>query len=231
VIVRQASKSASLYLSHIWVDILMGPIKLAATLLVGWSGLEARVKIGYARTSTVDQQAGLDAQIRELSELGCKEIFREQISGAQAARPQLAAAIAYLREGDTLVATKIDRLARSVGNLCQVIEEVRSKGANLLIPQLGSTDPGTPIGGLLVNVLGAIAEFERQLMLERQREGIAAAKADGKYKGRKPTARAKGEIVRKLAAEGVSKVEIARRLGIGEASVYRILAAAQRVQS
>lgn len=181
------------------------------------------MKIGYARTSTTEQQAGLDAQIRDLEALGCEEIFREQVSGAKAGRPQLAAAIAFLRAGDTLVATKIDRLARSVGNLCQVIEQVRERGANLLIPQLGSTDPSTPIGGLLVNVLGAIAEFERQLMLERQREGIAAAKDAGKYRGRKPTARAKSSEVRKLVAEGASKAEIARRLGIGEASVYRIL--------
>ena len=186
------------------------------------------MKIGYARTSTTEQQAGLDAQIRDLEALGCERIFREQVSGAKAGRPQLTAAIAFLREGDTLIATKIDRLARSVGNLCQVIEEVRSKGAELLIPQLGSTDPRTPIGGLLVNVLGAIAEFERQLMLERQREGIAAAKVEGKYRGRKPTARAKGAEVRRLAGEGFSKVEISRWLGIGEASVYRILRDAWR---
>jgi DNA invertase Pin-like site-specific DNA recombinase len=181
------------------------------------------MKIGYARTSTSEQQAGFDAQLRDLEALGCEKIFGEQISGTKASRPQLAAAIAFLRDGDTLVATKIDRLARSVGNLCQVIEQVRERGANLMIPQLGSTDPSTPIGGLLVNVLGAIAEFERQLMLERQREGIAAAKNAGKYRGRKPTARAKGGEVRRLVAEGISKAEIARRLGIGEASVYRIL--------
>lgn len=183
------------------------------------------MKIGYARTSMVEQQAGLDAQICDLKDFGCDKIFQEQVSGAKADRPQLAAAIAYLRDGDTLVAIKIDRLARSVGNLCQVIDQVRGKGANLCIPQLGSTDPKTPIGGLLVNVLGAIAEFERQLMLERQREGIAAARDAGKYKGRKPTARAKGAEVRKLFAEGVGKTEIARRLGIGVASVYRILGA------
>jgi DNA invertase Pin-like site-specific DNA recombinase len=85
-------------------------------------------------------------------------------------------------------------------------------------------DTGTPTGRLFLNIVGSIAEFEREIMLERQREGIAAAKAFGRYKGRAPTARAKAAEIRRLAAEGCSKTEIARRLGVGERSVYRMLA-------
>ena len=132
------------------------------------------------------------------------------------------AAIDWVREGDELVATKIDRLARSVADLLRIVQAVRAKGATLYIGNLGRIN-GDPMGSLLLNVLGAIAQFEREMMLERQREGIAKARADGKYKGRAPTARAKAAEVLQLAGEGVSKAEIARRLGIGEASVYRIL--------
>jgi DNA invertase Pin-like site-specific DNA recombinase len=180
------------------------------------------MRVGYARTSTHDQVAGLEAQLRELEAGGCKKIFKEQISSMAAARPALAAALDFIREGDELVATKIDRLARSVADLLRIVEAVRAKGATLLIGNLGRIN-GDPMGSLLLNVLGAIAQFEREMMLERQREGIAKAQAEGKYKGRAPTARAKAAEVLRLAGEGVTKAEIARQLGIGEASVYRIL--------
>lgn len=180
-------------------------------------------KIGYARTSTLDQNAGLEAQERELREAGCTRLFLEQVSSVDVAkREQLDAALDYLREGDTLVVTRLDRLARSVDHLMKLLDQIRAKGANLLILNLG-IDTGTPTGKLMLTVLGGIAEFERGIMLERQREGIAKAKTEGKYKGRKPTARAKAEEVRKLQAEGAGATEIARRLGIGRASVYRIL--------
>jgi DNA invertase Pin-like site-specific DNA recombinase len=180
------------------------------------------MKVGYARTSTHDQVAGLEAQLRELEAGGCEKIFQEQVSSMAEARPALAAALDWVREGDELVATKIDRLARSVADLLRIVQAVRAKGATLYIGNLGRIN-GDPMGSLLLNVLGAIAQFEREMMLERQREGIAKAQAEGKYKGRAPTARAKAAEVLRLAGEGVTKAEIARRLGIGEASVYRIL--------
>jgi DNA invertase Pin-like site-specific DNA recombinase len=183
------------------------------------------MKVGYARTSTLDQIAGFEAQIRDLKAAGCEKVFREQLSSVATDRPELAAALDWLREGDELIATKIDRLARSVADLLHIVERVHAKGAILHIGNLGRVDPKEPTGALLLNVLGAIAQFERQMMLERQREGIAKAKRDGKYRGRAPTARAKAADVLRLAGEGVSKAEIARRLKIGEASVYRILAA------
>jgi DNA invertase Pin-like site-specific DNA recombinase len=180
------------------------------------------MKVGYARTSTHDQVAGLEAQLRELEAGGCEKIFQEQVSSMAEARPALAAALDWVREGDELVATKIDRLARSVADLLRIVQAVRAKGATLYIGNLGRIN-GDPMGSLLLTVLGAIAQFEREMMLERQREGIAKAQAEGKYKGRAPTARAKAAEVLRLAGEGVTKAEIARRLGIGEASVYRIL--------
>ena len=182
------------------------------------------MKIGYARTSTLDQVAGFEAQIRDLKSAGCEKIFREQLSSVADCRPELERALDYVRDDDTLVVTKLDRLARSVADLLRIVERVRSKGAAIEIGNLGRVDD-TPTSKLLVTLLGAIAAFERDMMLERQREGIAKAKAEGKYKGRAPTARAKSDDVVRLAAEGVNKQEIARRLGIHRASVHRILAA------
>jgi len=182
------------------------------------------MKVGYARTSTLDQVAGFEAQIRDLEAAGCEKVFREQISSVADRRTELEALIDYVREGDEVVATKIDRLARSVTDLLDVIKRVHAKGAFVRIAGLGSTDPKDATGELIVTILGAIGAFERRMMLERQREGIAKAKAAGKYRGRKPTARAQSDQVRELAGKGVSKVEIARQLGIHRASVHRILA-------
>jgi hypothetical protein len=113
---------------------------------------------------------------------------------------------------------------KSVAHLVQMTEELKRKGVALKIVDMG-VDTGTPTGRLFLNIVGSIAEFEREIMLERQREGIAAAKAAGKYKGRVPTVRRQSAEIHRLAAEGVARTEIARRLGVGESSVYRVLAA------
>jgi DNA invertase Pin-like site-specific DNA recombinase len=180
--------------------------------------------IGYARTSTLDQQAGFEAQLRDLEAAGCTKLFQEQVSSV-GTRPQLDACLDYVREGDTLVVTKLDRLARSTAHLLTITETIEAKGAALRILNL-NLDTSTATGKLMLTMLGAVAEFERSMMVERQREGIAKAKAAGKYKGRAPTARAKAAQVHALQAEGVGPAEIARRLGIGRSSVYRVLGAA-----
>jgi DNA invertase Pin-like site-specific DNA recombinase len=162
-------------------------------------------------------------ELGALSTVVLLKIFSEQVSSV-ARRDLLEAALDYLRDGDMLVVTRLDRLARSVRDLLTIIERVRGKDANIEIGNLGRLDD-TATGKLMMTVLGAIAAFEREMMLERQREGIAAAKAAGKYKGRAPTARRQAAEVKRLVAEGVSKSEIARRLGIHRASVHRILAA------
>ncbi|AMB48425.1 DNA invertase (plasmid) [Methylobacterium sp. AMS5] len=179
------------------------------------------VLIGYARTSTLEQAAGFEAQARDLRAQGCERLFEERVS-AVAPRPQLEAALAFAREGDTLVVTKLDRLARSVTHMGAIIAALETKGVALRILNLG-VDTSTPTGKLMLNVLGGVAQFEREMMLERQREGIAAAKDAGKYKGRKPTARARSEEIKALAAEGLSMGAIATKLGIGKGSVHRAL--------
>ena len=181
------------------------------------------VCIGYARTSTADQKAGLSAQVRELEAEGCTKIFREEVSSVADKRPQLEAALEWVREGDVLVVTKLDRLARSVADLVAITETLRKTGVGLRILAM-NLDTSTPTGKLMVNLLGSIAEFERELMLERQRDGIAKAKADGKYKGRQPTARQKAKDVLRMRDEGKSANDIKAALGISRASVFRILA-------
>jgi DNA invertase Pin-like site-specific DNA recombinase len=184
--------------------------------------METMMLVGYGRTSTLDQVAGLEAQERDLKALGCGKVYLEQTSSV-GPRKGLEAALDYVRDGDTLVVTKLDRLARSVVHLGQIIQHLESKKVGLRILDLG-IDTNTPAGRLMLNVLGSVAQFEREMMLERQREGIAKAKAEKKYKGRVPTARAKAEDIRTLAAQGLAKREIAQRLGVGERSVFRVLA-------
>ena len=178
--------------------------------------------IGYARVSTVEQDAGFEAQERDLKAAGVQRMFSERTS-AVGQRKALEEALDFAREGDAIVVTKLDRLARSVADLVRIVERLTKKGVGLRILAMG-VDTATPTGKLVLNVLGAIGQFEREVMLERQREGVAKAKAEGKYKGRKPTARAKSDDIIKLAGEGVKREDIAKRLGIGVASVYRVLA-------
>lgn len=177
--------------------------------------------VGYARTSTLEQVAGFEAQLRELKAAGCTKLFQEQVSSV-GKRHQLEALLDYLREGDTLIVTKLDRLARNVAHLGQLVANMKAKGVSLRILDLG-LDTSTPTGELILNMMGAVAQFERQMMLERQREGIAKAKADGKYKGRAPTAMKQAQRVHELAAEGLTRAQVASKVGVSERSVYRIL--------
>jgi DNA invertase Pin-like site-specific DNA recombinase len=180
--------------------------------------------VGYARTSTTEQVAGFEAQERDLRAAGVERVFAEQTSSV-ASRAQLEAALDFIRAGDVFVVTKIDRLARSVADLCAIVERIEAKGAALRILAI-NLDTATPTGKLMLNMLGSVAQFEREMMPERQREGIAKAKGEGKYKGRKPTARAKTDDIRRLASEGATREAIAAELKIGVASVYRALRAA-----
>lgn len=177
--------------------------------------------IGYARTSTLEQEAGLEAQVRDLTDLKCEKVFQEQASSV-GPRKALETALEFAREGDTIVVTKLDRLARSVTHLGSIVTALEAKGVALRIVNLG-VDTGSPTGKLILNVLGGVAQFEREMMLERQREGIAKAKGEGAYKGRKPTARAKADEIKALAGEGLSMSAIAAKLGIGKGSVHRVI--------
>lgn len=172
--------------------------------------------IGYARTSALEQEAGFKAQLKELKALGCERIFKEQVSSV-AERPQLDAALASLRPGDVFVVTKLDRLARSVVHLGKLLETIETAGAAIRIVNLG-IDTTTPTGKLMLNVLGSVAQFEREMMLERQREGIQRAKREGKYKGSK--AKFSRKRVDQLKAQGLSISAIAREIGVSRQAIY-----------
>jgi DNA invertase Pin-like site-specific DNA recombinase len=149
----------------------------------------------------------------------------------RAQRDRLKEALRFVRRGDTLVACKPDRLARSTTDLLRIVEDLDRRGVGLIMLSMGGQqiDTRAPTGKLMITMLGAIAEFERGLLLERQPEGVAKAKADGKYKGRKPATRAKAAEVIRIEAEGLQRTEIVRRTGIGVASVYRVLAHVKRL--
>ena len=174
---------------------------------------------GYARVSTTDQDLSL--QERALRAAGCTVIRAEKRSGTRRdGRTELQVLLDFLRAGDTLVVTRIDRLARSMKDLQDIVHELKMRGVALKATEQ-PIDTGSAAGKAFLDMLGVFAEFETNLRRERQMEGIAAARAPGVYKGRKPSIdRAR---VRELAGAGVGKAEIARRLGIGRASVYRVL--------
>ncbi|MGN6270267.1 MAG: recombinase family protein [Sphingomonas sp.] len=184
--------------------------------------------IGYARTSTVEQVAGLEAQERDLRATGCTKLFVEQVSSV-AHREQLVAALDFVRDGDALVVTRLDRLARSTADLLAIIATLERKSVALRILDFGGSEVDTksPSGKLIVTLFGAVAQFERELLLQRQLEGIAKAKAEGKYRGRAPTARRQSGKVHELRAAGAKPSVIADQLNISRASVYRILGGAR----
>lgn len=179
-------------------------------------------QVGYARTSTTDQIAGLEDQIEELRKAGCTRIFSEHVSAVDRHRPELEAALDWVRSGDTFTVTKPDRLARSVTDLLSLVERLREKGVKVRVLSM-HLDSGNPTSMMMLSVLGAVSQWERDIMLERQRAGISRAKAEGKYRGRAPTARAKAADIRRLKADGRSIPEIVRETGVSRASVYRAL--------
>jgi DNA invertase Pin-like site-specific DNA recombinase len=174
---------------------------------------------GYARVSSIDQDLAL--QRSALKAAGCDVIRAEKASGTRrSGRTELQTLLEFLREGDTLVVTRIDRLARSVKDLQDIVHELKAKKVQLKATEQ-PIDTSTAAGKAFLDMLAVFAEFETNLRKERQLDGIAAAKVRGVYKGRRPTIDA--GLVRKLAAEGAGGTEVARRLGIARASVYRLL--------
>ena len=178
--------------------------------------------VGYGRTSTADQIAGLADQIAELKRAGCTRIFAEHVSAVERHRPELEGALDWLRSGDTFIVTKPDRLARSVTDLLGIVDRLKAKGVTLRILSM-HLDTGNPTSMLSLSIISSVGQWEREIMLERQRAGIAKAKAEGKYRGRAPTARAKAPEVRRLRAEGRTISQIVEEMGVSRASVYRAL--------
>jgi DNA invertase Pin-like site-specific DNA recombinase len=177
---------------------------------------------GYARVSTTDQD--LSIQEDALRAAGCETIRAEKVSGSsRAGRQELDTMLQFLRAGDTLTITRIDRLARSVYDLQGIVRELNDKGVTLRATEQ-PIDTGTAAGKCFLDMLGVFAEFETNLRKERQAEGIAKAKARGVYKGRTPSIDATD--IKRLKSDGLGATAIAKQLGIGRASVYRILAKA-----
>lgn len=180
-------------------------------------------QVGYARVSSTGQS--LEIQEEHLKAAGCEKLFAEKRSGTSAeGRDQLQAALEWVREGDVLVVTRLDRLARSIVDLRRIIDRLTAKGVGFRCLQQGAIDTTTSEGRLMLNILASFAEFEVEIRRERQADGIAKAKAEGRYRGRPPTI--DRATIAALEAEGLGATAIARRLGIGRASVYRLKAEA-----
>jgi DNA invertase Pin-like site-specific DNA recombinase len=174
---------------------------------------------GYARVSTADQD--LTVQQDALKAAGCETIRAEKVSGTSTkGRTELAILRDFMRKGDMLVVTRIDRLARSIGDLQDIVRSLKEKGVALRATEQ-PIDTSTAAGKAFLDMLGVFAEFETNLRRERQLEGIAKAKARGVYKGRKPSVDV--AKVRELQATGIGPTAIAEKLQIGRASVYRVL--------
>ena len=180
------------------------------------------MKLGYARVSTDDQT--LDRQRERLREAGCERLFEEKISGARRDRPELARLLDQLRPGDVVVVTRLDRLARSTGNLLEIAETIRVKDAGLLSLAEPWVDTTSPAGRMVLTVFAGIAEFERELIRQRTDEGRQAAKKRGVTFGRPPKLRPdQQELVSRLLQEGRSVSEVARTFNVHPATIYRCI--------
>lgn len=179
--------------------------------------------IGYARVSSAGQS--LEVQLEKLKAAGAEEIFAEKRSGTSTdGREELTAALRFARRGDVLIVTRMDRLARSVADLAAIVADLTKREIGFKVLDQATVDTTTANGRLMLNMLAAFAEFETDLRKDRQREGIEKAKAKGVYKGR--PAKLPAHRVAELKAQGMGATEIAKKLGMGRASVYRLLNAA-----
>lgn len=173
--------------------------------------------VGYARVSSYGQS--LEVQEEALRDAGCDKVFSEKVTGTtQEGREELRRALEYVREGDVFVVTRIDRLARSVSDLGVIVDQLTEKGVNFRALQQGEFDTTAATGRLFLTMLGAFAEFETALRRERQMEGIARAKGEGRYKGRPRSI--DRDLIRKLINEGSKPSDVAKRLGVARSTVY-----------
>ncbi len=178
--------------------------------------------IGYARVSTQDQK--LDLQTEALRAAGCGKIFTDVASGAKAKRPGLDEALAYLRQGDTLIVWKIDRLGRSVSHLIRTVDELRERGIAFRSLSDAAIDTTTTSGKLVFNLFAVLADFERELIRDRTRAGLAVAKARGRSGGRRPVITpAKLARAQKLMKTGLTAREAAAAIGVGKTALYNAL--------
>jgi len=179
--------------------------------------------LGYARVSTGDQDVA--GQMMRLDHAGAIKVFTDVRSGKSMDRPGLTELLAYARAGDTLAVVRLDRLGRSLGELLTVVKELKERGVALLSLE-EKIDTSSAAGELVFHVFGAIAHFERRLIAERTKDGIAAARAKGKLPGRRPLDPDKAKAALSLVMAGISPTDAAKQLGLGRATVYREMALA-----
>lgn len=184
--------------------------------------------IGYARVSTTDQNLAL--QIETLESEGCTKLFTEKASGANSERIELKSVLEFIREDDVLVVTKLDRLARSMVDFWNIVKKIEGRGASLKVLNMG-LDTRSSQGRLVMGVLSSVAEFERSIIRERQQDGIEKAKRDGKKLGRPSKKEALTDDVLALLDSGKTKQAVADKLGIGVATVYRIVKASKEAST
>ena len=185
-------------------------------------------RIGYVRVSATDQNAA-----RQLDGIEVDRVFTDRASGKDVQRPALEELMGYVRQGDTVLVHSMDRLARNLDDLRQIVQTLTRKGVviEFLKEHLRFTGEDTPMANLMLAVMGAFAEFERALIRERQREGIAQARRRGAYRGRKPVlSRDRLEEVRRLAAAGMGKAALARQFGVSRQTIYKALAPVTLIQ-
>lgn len=186
--------------------------------------------IGYARVSTARQGESLKTQRNALVDAGCdpKRIYSDQISGAMWSRPELDKALAYMREGDTLIVTRLDRLGRNAHETVTTIANLGERGMNVRVlePKLDTSDP---MNKVVITIMSALAEWERDLLIARTREGVAHARSEGRVAGPKPKLSTEQvRLVRKAVADGESVASLARTFGVSRQTVYRALAHSPR---
>jgi len=184
------------------------------------------VLIGYARVSTEDQKLSL--QLEALEKVGCEKIFSDKASGARADRPEMKAALSHLRKGDTLVVWKLDRLGRTVRGLVELVGDLEKKGVHFK-SVTDNIDTSSPAGRFFFHVMASLAQMERELIAERTKAGLEAAKRLGRVGGRKRRMTdSKIAAARKLLAQGTPPREVARDLGVSVPTLYRWLPASER---
>lgn len=178
--------------------------------------------VGYARVSTTYQQESLDAQKKALTEYGCEKIYTDLISGAKTARPGLTAALDYAREGDSIVVTRLDRLGRSTVDVLHTVQDLSNRGISIEALDT-KLDTQTPAGKLVVSVLASMAEFERNLIVERTKEGLAHSRAQGRIGGRPPRLDVTQQQAALAAiASGMSESQVAQTFGVSRSTITRL---------
>jgi DNA invertase Pin-like site-specific DNA recombinase len=181
------------------------------------------VKLGYARVSTEDQD--YQSQLDQLEKIGCTEVIAEKVSGKDKdGRPELAAMIRFARKGDAVHVMKLDRLARNAKDALDIADQLQAKGAGLVIHDIGGMDINSDVGRLIYTVLAAVAEMERKRIRQRQKEGIAHAKAQGKHLGRKPSlTESQVKEIRKRVNAGEPKLRLAKKFNVSRTTIYAVL--------